>query len=253
MSEGLSEQRTVPMRLQKYLARAGAASRRGSEDLMTAGRVRVNGDVVTALGSRVDPATDIVTVDGQPVTLADGPVYMLLHKPAGHLTTMDDPQGRPTVREFMPHDVPGLFPVGRLDMDTTGVLLLTTDGDLAHRLMHPSFHVVKTYEVEVEGLLTEDAADRLRQGVTLDDGPTKPASVDILSVEDSFSEARIVISEGRKRQVKRMFDFIGNPVRKLHRSSFGPLVLGNLAEGKTRELSEDEAAGLRQAAETGGE
>lgn len=247
------EPRVVPMRLQKFLARAGAASRRGSEDLMTAGRVRVNGHVVTELGSRVDPATDTVSVDGHVVTLADGPIYMLLHKPGGYVTTMDDPQGRPTVKELMPSNIPGLFPVGRLDMDTTGVLLLTTDGDLAHRLMHPSFHVEKTYEVEVEGTLTEDAADRLRLGVTLDDGPTKPASVDILSIEDGLSRVRIVISEGRKRQVKRMFESVGHPVRELHRSSFGTLCLGALVEGETRELSGEEAAELIRAAQMGGE
>jgi 23S rRNA pseudouridine2605 synthase len=135
-------ERVVPMRLQKFLARAGAASRRGSEDLMTAGRVAVNGVVVTELGSKVDPAVDFVTLDGKAIAIADAPVYIAFNKPAGVMTTMNDPQGRPTVASFLPiKEYPGLFPVGRLDFDTTGLLLFTTDGEIAHRLLHPSRHV----------------------------------------------------------------------------------------------------------------
>lgn len=236
------------MRLQKFLARAGAASRRGSEDLMTAGRVAVNGQVVMELGSRVDPTCDVVTVDGREVTLASSPVYLLLNKPAGFLTTMDDPQGRPTVASLMPADIPGLFPVGRLDMDTTGALLLTTDGALAHRLMHPSFHVDKTYEAHVAGVPETAALDRLREGITLDDGLCKPAVVALVDAGNDHSFVRITISEGRKRQVKRMFAAIGHPVEQLHRAAFGPVLLGGLDEGATRPLSVSELEALSQAA-----
>ena len=145
-------ERVVPMRLQKFLARAGAASRRGSEDLMTAGRVAVNGVVATELGTKVDPLVDEVTLDGMPVSIADEPVYIAFNKPAGVVTTMSDPQGRPTVATFVPvKEHPGLFPVGRLDYDTTGLLLFTTDGEIAHRLLHPSRHVEKVYRALIDG------------------------------------------------------------------------------------------------------
>ena len=171
-------ERVVPMRLQKFLARAGAALARGSEDLMTAGRVAVNGVVVTELGTKVDPSIDSSRVDGKPVSLADAPVYLALNKPAGVMTTMSDPQGRPTVASFVPvKEHPGLFPVGRLDFDTTGLLLFTTDGEIAHRLLHPSRHVEKVYRALIDGRATEAELDRLRDGIALDDGLTAPARV----------------------------------------------------------------------------
>ena len=228
--------RVVPMRLQKFLSRAGVASRRGSEDLMTAGRVTVNGVVETTLGTRVDPTVDEVAVDGAVVTIEYGPVYRMLHKPAGYLTTMSDPQGRRTVAEMMPPDIPGLFPVGRLDADTTGLLLLTTDGELGHRLMHPSFHVSKRYLADVEGVPSDASLARLRAGVTLEDGPTKPAKVAMVAAGDDAARIELSISEGRKHQVKRMLQHIGHPVTKLHRESFGPLELDELPAGKSREL-----------------
>ncbi len=215
---------------------------------MTAGRVAVNGEIVIELGSKVDPAADVVTVDGRVVELADSPAYILLNKPAGFLTTMNDPQGRPTVAELMPGDIPGLFPVGRLDMDTTGALLLTTDGALAHRVMHPSFHVDKTYEARIEGVPSEGDLDRLRTGITIDDGVCKPAVVSLVEFGAGSASVRITISEGRKRQVKRMFLAIGHPVEKLHRAAFGPIVLGDLREGDTRPLSTSEVAALMHAA-----
>ena len=166
------ESRIVPMRLQKFLARAGAASRRGSENLMTAGRVTVNGEVVTELGSKVDPLVDEVAVDGAVVRLADGPVTIMLHKPAGFVTTMSDPQGRPTVAELVPTErYPGLFPIGRLDFDTTGLLLFSTDGELGNGLLHPKHHVTKRYLACVEGRPTERDLEFLRRGIELDDGP----------------------------------------------------------------------------------
>lgn len=236
------------MRLQKYLARSGVASRRGSENLMTAGRVAVNGEIVTELGSKVDPERDVVTVDGREVSLATGPTYYVLNKPAGYVTTMDDPHGRRTVAELLPAGAAaGMFPVGRLDQDTTGLLLLSTDGDLAYRLMHPKFHVPKTYIAEVEGRMSEEAADRLRAGIMLDDGPTKPADVRILQARRLRSKVEVVLSEGRKRQVRRMLYEVGHPVTSLSRVAFGPVLLGDLVPGGTRELTAEELAALREA------
>jgi len=312
------------MRLQKFLARAGVASRRGSEDLMTAGRVTVNGVVVDQLGSKLDPKVDEVCVDGKLVTLADAPEYLMLHKPVGYLTTMSDPQGRPTVAELLPEEhAAGLFPVGRLDYDTSGLLLFMTDGELAYKLLHPKHHVSKRYKAVVEGAFTEEVADKLRAGVALHDGTTKPAEVEIitrgdgsrglsagargdgsrgLSAENTHNEntpssllnmtaeqpaqpartvptgyaelmhkkklntneriklasgelplvtteVAITISEGRKRQVKRMFALVGYPVLQLHREAFGPLELGNLPAGHCRSLTEAEITALKNAAQ----
>ncbi|MRR11409.1 rRNA pseudouridine synthase [bacterium] len=239
--------RVVTMRLQKFLARAGVASRRGAEDLMTAGRVAVNGEMVTELGARIHPVDDTVTVDGKKVEAAAGPIYLILHKPAGYVTTMDDPQGRPTVRELVPPE-PGIFPVGRLDMNTTGLLLFTTDGELSHRLLHPKYHVAKTYRVDVDGVPSREALEQLRNGIELDDGPTRPAVVVPIAAWSDRSTVEITISEGRKRQVKRMFSAIGHPVVALHRESFGPLVLDDLPPGKTRLLTDSEVEALTLAA-----
>jgi 23S rRNA pseudouridine2605 synthase len=235
------------MRVQKFLARAGVASRRGSEDLMTAGRVCVNGDVVTELGRKVDPAVDVVTVDGRQVRLAEQPAYLALNKPQGVMTTMSDPQGRTTVATFMPlAEHPGLFPVGRLDYETTGLLLFTTDGELAHRVLHPRWKVEKTYRVLVDGRPTRPELDRLREGVSLDDGLTAPAQVSMLRAGPT-SYCEIAIREGRKRQVRRMFSAIGHPVLELHRVSFGPVALGDLPKGAWRHLTEAEVGDLRAA------
>lgn len=256
-------ERIVPMRLQKFLARAGAASRRGSEDLMTAGRVCVNGVVATELGTKVDPLVDVVTVDGRVVSLSDGNVYLVLNKPQGCLTTMDDPYGRPTVASLVPKDrYPGLFPVGRLDQDTTGVLLFMTDGELAAKLLHPSTHVDKTYHARVAGRLSPNDARRLSEGVELDDGMTSPAGVRVLSahegrdVYDTRMRAdddlvEIVLHEGRKRQVKRMLSYVGHPVYRLNRVSFGPITAAGLAVGSWRLLNAAEVESLRQASATG--
>lgn len=242
-------ERAVPMRLQKFLARAGAASRRGSENLMTAGRVRVNGEVVRELGSKVDPRVDVVTVDGVEVRIEDTPVTLMLNKPAGVLTTMADPQGRPTVAQLVPCDrYPGLFPIGRLDFDTTGLLLFSTDGELGNMLLHPRHHVEKTYLAHVEGAMHEREAKMLREGVVLEDGPTHEALVEIAQVFAGESDVRLTIHEGRKRQVKRMCAHVGHPVLQLHREAFGPLVLGDLPQGAWRLLTEDEVARLRRSA-----
>ncbi len=240
------------MRLQKFLARAGAASRRGSEDLMTARRVRVNGVVVSELGSKVDPSCDVVTVDGIEYRLSDKPVYLVLNKPAGYLTTMSDPRGRHCVAELVPTaEHPGLFPVGRLDADTTGALLFTTDGEMAQALLHPSHHVEKTYVAQVEGRPSEDELDELRRGITLDDGPCKPAIARILGrdgVSSGVTSVELRISEGRKHQVKRMLEAMGHPVVRLHRKAFGPIGADDIASGSYRMLEEREIAQLESAA-----
>ncbi len=240
--------RAVPMRLQRFLARAGVASRRGSEDLMTAGRVTVNGCVVSELGAKVDPASDRVAVDGREVSLSDRPVYLALNKPAGYVTTMSDPHARRTVAELVPTDEhPGLFPIGRLDLDTTGLLLFTTDGDLGFRVLHPRFHVWKTYEVIADGRVTAEDARKLASGIELDDGLTAPAEVVVLETGPT-SRVQVGIREGRKRQVRRMFSAIGHPVLELHRTQFGPISLGDLASGDVRHLDDDELSELKRAA-----
>lgn len=249
-----------PMRLQKFLARAGAASRRGAENLMTAGRVRVNGEVVTELGSKVDPRVDRVTVDGIPYELAEGPTYLMLNKPAGYVTTMSDPQGRPCVASLVPtRRYPGLFPVGRLDRDTTGLLLFTTNGEAAQQLLHPSHHVSKHYVALVEGTPSRSQLNRLRQGVRLRDGMAQPAEVRVLDPRDRLclrvapagvgvgeSVVALRIREGRKHQVKRMMNAIGHPVIALHRDQFGPLSLSGVEEGHWRLLSEAETRSIER-------
>lgn len=245
------------MRLQRFLARAGVASRRGSEGLMTAGRVTVNGEVASELGTKVDPDADAVCVDGRPVTLADGSVYLMLNKPAGFLTTMSDPIGRPCVAELVPTGrYPGLFPVGRLDKDTTGLLLFTTDGDLAQMLLHPSHHVWKTYEAVVDGRLRDRDLGPLRAGIELDDGPCLPARCRKMGDGECFdvfgrwpgaceTPVEIKIREGRKNQVKRMLGRIGHPVLALNRSRVGDLSLTGVARGRWRHLTKDEVETLR--------
>ena len=240
-------ERLVPVRLQKFLARAGVASRRGSEDLMTAGRVTVNGEVVTELGAKVDPLADVVAVDGVVISAAGEPVYLMLNKPAGVITTMDDPQARRSVADLVPREPAGLFPVGRLDRDTTGLLLFTTDGEMAHRLLHPRHHVEKVYEATVEGAPDARSVARLAEGIELEDGPTSPARLRVLAPGRDSSRIEIAIREGRKRQVRRMFAAIGHPVLALHRVSFGPVGLGDLSVGSHRTLTAEEVAALRSA------
>lgn len=232
-------------RLQKVIARAGIASRRRAEELIASGRVRVNGQVVTELGVRVDPATDRVEVDGRPVVFPRL-VYLMLHKPRGVVTTLRDPQGRATVLDLVPGVPERLFPVGRLDYDSEGLLVLTNDGELAHRLMHPSFEVVKVYRVCVAGKVTGAALKRLREGVMLDDGMTAPARVQVLSRREDGTWLEIGIHEGRNRQVRRMAKAVGLSVRRLIRIAYGPLRLGNLPPGKFRFLKESAVAALKQ-------
>jgi 23S rRNA pseudouridine2605 synthase len=224
------------------LARVGIASRRAAEDLIAAGRVTVNGAVAT-LGRRVDVARDRVSVDGVPVPVRPGLVYYVLNKPAGVLTTASDPEGRQTVVSLVP-DHPRVFPVGRLDAATEGLLLLTNDGELAHHLTHPRFGVDKEYLVQVQGRPSPAAVRRLREGVELDDGRTAPARVAAVAPD----LLRIVIHEGRNRQVRRMCDAVGHPVRRLVRTRIGPLTDRRLAPGAWRSLTSAEVRRLTEAA-----
>ncbi len=225
-------------RLLKVLARLGFGSRRVCEDLIAEGRVTVNGEVAV-LGRRVDVDGDDVAVDGAPVGIRPGLVHYLLNKPTGVITTADDPQGRPTVVEIVPSE-PRVFPVGRLDADTEGLLLMTNDGDMTHRLTHPSFGVEKEYLASVEGTPSRGAIRQLREGVELEDGPTAKARV--TAVDDSL--LRITIHEGRNRQVRRMCEAVGHPVTRLVRTRIGPIVDRRLKPGEWRALSRDEVRSL---------
>jgi pseudouridine synthase len=233
------------VRLNAYLARAGIASRRGADELIRAGRVRVNGKeaglaTVVSAGDRVE--VDREAVEPEPLT------YVLLHKPAGVVTTARDPQGRPTVVGLVAHER-RVVPVGRLDADTTGALLLTNDGPLAHRLAHPSYEVDKVYEAEVEGRPSADVLRRLAEGVELEDGLTAPAEVRRLGP----SRLELVLHEGRKRQVKRMCEAVGHPVRRLHRREYAGLTVEDLEPGEWRELRADEVKRLRTLASLRGQ
>jgi 23S rRNA pseudouridine2605 synthase len=235
------------MRLAKYIAHAGIASRRAAEALIRDGRVTVDGQIAR------DPARDVddssrVSVDGSVLAGAEARVVYALHKPAGVVSTARDTHGRPTVVELVPHRG-RLYPVGRLDADTTGLLLLTNDGELAHRLTHPSFEVEKAYRARVAGGQLDEAALRaLRTGVELEDGPTAPARARRLGPQ----ELELILHEGRKRQVRRMCEAVGHPVTALRRVRFGPLSLGELAPGEYRRLSAAEVKRLRAAAADGG-
>lgn len=233
-------------RLAKYLARSGVASRRRAEGLITAGRVTVNGRVVTTPVFNVDPDRDTVTVDGRPVR-PERKVYLMLHKPPGYLSTVSDPQGRPTVLDLVPR-IGRLYPVGRLDADSEGLLLLTNDGELTVLLTHPRYHVPKTYRVWVAGIPNQEDLGRLTRGVVLEDGPTAPARVRLVRAGRGEAVLEITLFEGRKRQIRRMCEAIGHPVRRLVRVGLGPLRLGDLPPGRWRELRPDEVAALRRAA-----
>ena len=226
------------MRLNAWLGRAGVASRRKADELIKAGRVTVNGEP-GQLNTFV-AASDRVELDGKPLAM-QRLAYVLLHKPAGVITTSSDPRGRRTVIDLVDHPA-RVVPVGRLDADTTGVLLLTNDGELAHRLAHPRYEVDKAYEVDVEGDPAPDALLRLEQGIDLDDGQTAPARARRLG----RGRVELTIHEGRKHQVKRMFEAVGHPVRRLHRSGYAGLTLKGLAPGESRGLTPEEVAALRR-------
>ncbi len=233
-------------RVQKVLARAGFGSRRQAEDLVRAGRVTVDGSVAR-LGDRVDPAAASVCVDGVPVPTAPDLVYYLLHKPARVVTTAHDPEGRRTVVELVPAE-PRVFPVGRLDYDTAGLLLLTNDGPLAQLLAHPRHGVAKTYLAEVVGAPTRGELRQLREGVTLDDGVTAPARARVVGTNRDAAAVELTIHEGRNRQVRRMLEALGHPVTRLVRTRIGPIHDDRLRPGAWRHLTTGEVRALYEAA-----
>jgi 23S rRNA pseudouridine2605 synthase len=225
-------------RLQRALARAGFGSRRSCEELISAGRVKVNGRLAT-LGDKVDPTRDVVVLNGATVNLDPNVRYLALHKPVGVVTTMRDPHGRRDIREFVP-DEPRVFPVGRLDLDSEGLLLLTNDGDLAEALTHPRYGVEKEYLVEVQGTPTPKHLGALRRGVELDDGPARAASVRIVDARGERGQLALVMTEGRKREVRRLLAAVDLPVARLVRVRIGPISLGRLKAGAVRDLTADE-------------
>jgi len=234
------------VRLQKVLAQAGVASRRAAEELITAGRVSVDGEVVRELGRRVDPRTAVIHVDGSRVVVRDDLVHLALNKPRGVHSTMSDEQGRPCVGDYVRTRSERLFHVGRLDADTEGLLLFTNDGELAHRLMHPSYEVLKTYLAQVPGPVPRDLGRRLRAGVTLDDGPVAVHSFRVVDSTPGRAMIEVVLHEGRKHIVRRLLDSVGHPVQRLVRTAIGPVRLGEQRPGSLRALSRAEVGALYQ-------
>ncbi|MBI4246578.1 MAG: rRNA pseudouridine synthase [Candidatus Rokubacteria bacterium] len=235
------------LRLNKVLAQAGLTSRRGADRLIVDGRVAVNGTVTRELGTVADPAVDRVTIDGRPLPTLESPQYVLLHKPRGYVSTRHDPHGRAVVTDLV-RSAARLYPVGRLDADVEGLLLLTNDGALTHRLLHPRYGLPRVYEAEVAGHVAGADLGRWQKGVTLADGPAVPAAVELIAGGRSTSRLRLTFTEGRKHEVKRYCEALGHPVRRLRRVAFGPLRLGDLPPGAARLLTPRELRALRAAA-----
>lgn len=235
------------VRLQKVLAKAGVASRRAAEQLITRGRVSVDGAVVRELGTKVDPDTAVIRVDGDRVVVRDDLVYLALNKPRGMHSTMTDDRGRPCVGDLVADRTERLFHIGRLDAETEGLLLLTNDGELAHRLMHPSYEVLKTYVAEVEGVVQRSLGARLTSGVELEDGPVQADRFRVVDSRPGRSMVEIVLHEGRKHIVRRLLDEVGHPVQRLVRTAIDDVTLGQLKPGSLRPLTRKELASLHAA------
>lgn len=240
----MTEESTEGVRLQKVLAAAGIASRRASEILIDEGRVEVNGRIVVEQGMRVNPERDTIRVDGSRIPPPRRHMYLVLNKPRGVVSTMDDPEGRPTLTDYLPRTKERLFHVGRLDTDTEGLIVLTNDGEFANRLAHPRYEVPKTYHVQAAGVMDNKIIKRLEKGVTLDDGRVKPDKVKLVSRGQDRTLLAVTLHEGRNRVVRRMFDTVGHPVDRLSRTAIGPIRLGNLAPGESRELTREELGAL---------
>jgi 23S rRNA pseudouridine2605 synthase len=236
------------VRLQKLLAAAGVGSRRVCENLITEGRVEVDGQVVTELGVRINPKTQVVHVDGDRVNLDEERVYLAFNKPLGVVTTMSDELGRPSIADYLGNRNDRLFHVGRLDADTEGLLLLTNDGDLAHRLQHPAYGVLKTYLAQIQGPVPRDLGKRLREGIELEDGPVRVDSFRVVDSQPGKALVEVVLHEGRKHVVRRMLAEVGHPVLSLVRTEVGPIRLADLRSGRTRKLGRAEVAALYKAA-----
>ena len=238
-------------RIQKILAKAGIASRREAERMILEGRVVVNGAVIDALGFKADPARDHIKVDGKRIPHFESRIVLLLNKPRGYLSTVKDPQGRATVMDLLTKVRGRIYPVGRLDFDAEGLLILTNDGDLAHLLSHPRFSIPRTYLAKVSGVPDDKTLNRLKKGVSLEDGQARAVSVLILRQGEKNSWVRVVVTQGRNHLVKRMFMAIGHPVLKLKRVGFGPIHLGTLPPGKVRYLTPEEIEKLKKSDEFG--
>lgn len=241
------------LRLNRFLATAGVASRRHCDELIRAGRIEVNGQTVSQLGVRIDPAADEVRVDGNAVRLPRGQFTLVLNKPREVLVAASDPRGRTTVMDLLADAPCRVFPVGRLDYRSEGLLLFTNDGDLAYRLTHPNFKVVKTYHVDVEGTVPRDVVRKLEAGVVLEDGPTQPTRTRVLRRKKTRTTLEMELKEGRKRQIRRMLALFGLEVVRLRRVRLGPLQLGELPSGKWRALEADEVRALHRAVGLEGE
>jgi len=233
-------------RIQKILAKAGIASRREAERMVIEGRVSVNGKIVGTLGFKADPSKDRIKVDGKRLAPFEPKVLLLLNKPRGYLSTVKDPKGRPTIMDLLRNVKWRVYPVGRLDFDAEGLLLLTNDGDLAHRLSHPRFSIPKTYLVKVAGVPEEKKLIRLRRGVMLEDGGARAVSCSLIREREKNSWVQVVVTEGRNHLVKRMFSAIGHPVLKLKRVEYGPIQLKDLPFGQCRALTPEEVGKLRK-------
>ncbi len=248
MTEGPELDQEGMIRLQKLLAQSGVASRRKCEELMLEGHVEVDGEVVTRLGTKVDPRAAVIRVDGKRLPPMSPHVYLVLNKPRGVVSTMSDPEGRRTLSDFVTDRPERLFHVGRLDTDTEGLILLTNDGDFAHRMAHPSYEMDKTYVAEVAGQVTRATAREVLDGVTLEDGPVDVSSFKVVSSHGGKSIVELVIHEGRNRIVRRLLDAVGHPVRRLTRTAIGPVRLSGLRKGELRDLTRDELGTLLDAA-----
>ncbi|WP_018155898.1 pseudouridine synthase [Demetria terragena] len=246
--EAIDVHRAEGVRLQKLLAGAGVGSRRACEQLIANGRVEVDGQIVVELGVRIDPDTQVVHVDGERVQLDESKLYLAFNKPLGVVSTMHDEMDRISVGDYLEHRKDRLFHVGRLDVDTEGLLLLTNDGDLANRLQHPSYGVSKTYVAVVPGPVPRDLGQKLREGVELEDGPVRVDSFRLVDSRPGQAMVELVLHEGRKHIVRRLLEAMGRPVESLVRTNVGPVSLGELRPGKMRPLSSQEVAGLYKAA-----
>lgn len=234
------------VRLNKFLAQAGVASRREADRMITEGRVSVNNTIVEELGTQIDPIKDSVRVDGQNVKKEKEKIYLLLNKPAGYLVTLKDPFKRPTILELIPKLKTRVFPVGRLDLNSEGLLLLTNHGELASRLMHPSYRIKKVYEVRIKGIPSRKSLQRLEKGIHLDGKKTAPAKLTHLRSDSKNTKVRIVLTEGRKREIRRMFEAIGHTIFYLKRINFAGLALGTLQKGQWRYLTSSEVVYLKK-------
>jgi 23S rRNA pseudouridine2605 synthase len=241
---GPGDEHPEGIRLQRVLAAAGVASRRAAEELIAEGRVEVDGEVVRVQGRRVDPQTAVIRVDGQRVATRADLVHLVLNKPVGVVSTMSDPHGRPCLGDYVAGRRERLFHVGRLDADTEGLILLTNDGELAHRLAHPSYEVAKTYVAEVPGPIPRDLGARLRAGVELEDGPVAVDGFKVVASAPGKAMVEVVLHEGRKHVVRRMLAEVGHPVLRLSRTRLGPVALGELRPGRTRVLTRQELGAL---------